>query len=208
MSKNKAAVITQENLHDYFRVQLYSALARRDVELGDYTIIYLVNLLGSFTDPRHLFERTETGYELKPLAFQLMDALNAEGIEQRNLALRKMGDIALFVAGLFSGSLRRQLVDIDYYIAMGGSAYNSLHQHLEQSSVDVSQAVLFGELAEKFAGLVDVLAEISEASHLGSNNDLLRLYDVWINTGSDYAYRRLLRQGVQPDHNAISRSQH
>ena len=51
------------------------------------------------------------------------DALEEESGEARNQILRRLGDVALFISGVFSRSLKRRVVDVDYYIAMGGGAY-------------------------------------------------------------------------------------
>jgi len=37
--------------------------------------------------------------------------------------MQRLGDTALFIAGVFADSLNRKLVDVDYYVAMGGTAY-------------------------------------------------------------------------------------
>jgi hypothetical protein len=53
-------------------------------------------------------------------------------------------------------------------------------------------AGVFTELAEKFQPLVDVLGEISDAAHVYTQGDILRLYEIWLKTGSTRA-RRLLQ---------------
>ena len=56
---------------------------------------------------------------------------------------------------------------------------------------------VFGELAAKFQPIVDALGEISDAAKRYSQADVLRLYEVWLKTGSNRA-RGLLRQlGVE-----------
>jgi hypothetical protein len=202
------SVITAGNVHDYFRDQVTTSLHNQHVELQAQTAEYLTNLLAGFTDPRRLFSVTAEGLDLKPLAFHYADAVHAEGSQQRNLALKRLGDVALFIAGIFSGSLNRSLVDVDYYIAMGGTGYRELHDALAQRFDLVPGSDPFGELAAKFALLVDVLAEIADESHLGSNNDVLRLYEVWLRTGSTHALRKLRRRGLQPSVAATSRAQH
>jgi hypothetical protein len=51
---------------------------------------------------------------MKPLALHYADAVNAPSIAERGAALRKLGDIALFISSLFADNLNRKLVDIDY----------------------------------------------------------------------------------------------
>ena len=49
-------------------------------------------------------------------------------------------------------------MDLDYYIGLGGYAYSRLASH------DDAFADVFGELAEKFVPVVDVLSDISDRS--------------------------------------------
>ena len=104
----------------------------------------------------------------------------------------------MFIAGIFTDSLNRRLVDVDYYIGMGESAYCSLHDSLSQRHDPFARTELFEDLSNKFAVLVDVLAEVSEMSGMKSNADVLRSYEIWQRTGSDRARRQLERSGIAP----------
>jgi hypothetical protein len=57
---------------------------------------------------------------------------------------------------------------------------------------------VFAELATKFGALVDALNEIAAAARPPSNDELMRLYEVWIKTGSPRAAGRLRALGVEP----------
>src|SRR5262249_31178656 len=124
---------------------------------------------------------------------KLAQALEAGGVRQR-ASLRQIGDASLFISGFFSDSLRRKLVDIDYYIQIGGVAYNTLS--LEESD---TFAPAFAELSSKFADFVDVLSEVSERSACSTNMDLLRLYEKWLKTGSARSGQLLVERGVVPN---------
>ena len=197
------AVIVSADIRGYFHDEVDSVLSKQAVKIDDATAIYLVNLLATFIRARELFEETDDGLQLRPLALHYADAINAQGVAERTAALRKLGDIALFISGVFADSLNRKLVDIDYYIAMGGSAYSYVHDISLNGGTG-----LFAELAEKFGVLVDVLNEISERSNLQSNANVLRLYDVWLKTGSNRAYDKLQRLGLNPTLNATSVATH
>ena len=43
---------------------------------------------------------------------------------------------------------------------------------------------VFAELAQKFQPMVDALNEVSETSHRHTDEDILRLYEIWLKTGS------------------------
>ena len=106
-----------------------------------------------------------------------------------------MGDTALFVSGFFADSLSRGLVDLGYYKAMGGQAYARLSR--EDSARGVGSTV-FSELSGRFSELADVLAEVSETSHLSTNRSVLRLYERWVQTGSRRAATLLAERGIAP----------
>jgi hypothetical protein len=57
---------------------------------------------------------------------------------------------------------------------------------------------VFGELAQKFQPLVDALNEVSESAYTHSDRDILRLYEIWLKTGSGRSYALLKRLGVNP----------
>jgi hypothetical protein len=192
------AVIVDADLRAHFHDQVDSALSKQALVVEHATNIYLVNLLMLFVDARELFDDSEDGRHLKPLAFHYADAVNAENVSEKSVALKKLGDVALFVAGLFAGSLNRKLVDVDYYIAMGGSAYGCLDDISRSRCRRSDHHGLFAELAENFAKLVDVLGEVGDSCNLNSNTDVLRLCEIWLKTGSKRAYKKLLRHGLSP----------
>lgn len=174
---------------EYFKELVEAALARQRLEAGELTAFYVVNLLAGFA---HIHGSGDASLE-EPLALELARALESGGITQR-AALRRVGDASLFISGFFSDSLNRRLVDLDYYVALGGYAYNSLSRQESDSFASV-----FAELASKFVGFVDVLSEVSERSSLASNADLLRLYEKWLRTGSRRNGEMLVERGIVPN---------
>ena len=58
---------------------------------------------------------------------------------------------------------------------------------------------MFAELSRKFVGFSDVLADNSERTTLTSNNDLLRIYEKWLRTGSARDGQRLIDRGIVPN---------
>ena len=206
MMNTDSAVIVSADIREYFQREVDAALTQQAVKVEETTATYLVNLLAAYINARELFEQTEEGLEIKPLALHYADALNAASTGEKSLALRRLGDVALFISGLFAGSLNRKIVDIDYYIAMGGTAYSCVHDLVETRTRD--NHALFAELAENFAQLVDVLGVISDSSSLNSNTDVLRLYEIWLRTGSSRSAEKLRRHGIQVSANSSSRAMH
>jgi hypothetical protein len=106
--------------------------------------------------------------------------------------------VSLFVAGFLSHGFARRLVDVDYHIAMGGRAYGTLADSCGQGTRGRALAAVFAELAAKFQRLVDALNDVSEMSWKQSDRDVLRLYEVWLKTGSPRAHGLLRQLGVEP----------
>ena len=190
-------VIAVGNLQEFFRDALNAALSHQNVSVRDHTEHYIVNLLTLFSRSDALYESTPEGARLKPLVVMLAEALEAPTIGERNRGLQRLGDVSLFMAGFFSGSFARKLIDIDYHIAMGGRAYGSLADSLGRGR-ERSLASVFAELAQKFQRLVDALNEVSEQSYTHTDKDILRLYEIWLKTGSPRAFAILQRLGVAP----------
>src|SRR5690606_26257217 len=120
-----------------------------------------------------LYDGSDEGRTLKPLALLLAEAMEAPTVEERNFALQRIGDISLFVAGFFGESLARRQVDVDYYIRMGGSAYGSLSERVKGSVRGRVYTAVFAELAAKFQDFVDVLTEIRDEARGNDDIDIL-----------------------------------
>ena len=105
--------------------------------------------------------------------------------------------MSLFIAGFFSAGFARKLVDIDYHIAMGGRAYGTLAETCPPARGRTLRQV-FAELAAKFVPMVDALNEISESSYQHSDQDRLRLYELWVKTGSERSRQLLRKLGLEP----------
>jgi hypothetical protein len=190
-------VVPVANLREFFKDELHGALEKQQVAVEDQTEHYVVNLLTLFSRSEALYENTGEGTGLKPLVVMLSEALEAPSAGDRNRALQRLGDVSLFIAGFFARSFARKLIDIDYHIAMGGRAYSTLADTLSRGRSRVLGNV-FGELAQKFQPMVDALNEVSETSYAHSDKDILRLYEIWLKTGSRRCYDILKRLGVDP----------
>jgi len=198
MPESDNKVLPVANLREFFRDSVHGALEKQHVAVEAQTEQYVVNLLTLYARSEALYERTGDGSaQLKPLALMLVEALEAPGPAARNRALQRLGDVSLFIAGFFARSFASRLVDIDYHIAMGGRAYGTLAASTSRGRERVLGAV-FAELAAKFQPLVDALNEVSECSYAHSDRDILRLYEIWLKTGSARCRALLKRLGVEP----------
>lgn len=195
------------SLQEYFKDSVAGAMAKQGLAADDHTAYYVVNLLTLFARSEALFDRTDNGIELRPLALVLADAADSPDLEARNQALQRVGDVSLFVAGFFGDGMARRIVDLDYYVQMGGSAYGALSANVRGSLRGRVFGAVFAELAEKFQDFVDVLAEIAGESR-GKDVDVLRSYEIWLRTGSRRAARQLRSVGVEPNQNLDFESKH
>jgi hypothetical protein len=182
-------LLREQTPAEYFKDLVASALTRQHVHAAELTEYYLVNLLCQYVR----LDAASGADAGELLAVRLARALQSGGSEQR-ARLRSLGDFSLFMSGFFSDSFNRRLVDVDYYVSMGEYAYGSLSRREEAAFRDV-----FMELATKFVGFTDVLADISERTALTSHGDLLRIYEKWLRTGSERDGQRLIERGLLPN---------
>ena len=191
-----AAILSSESIHQFFRDLVAKAIENQRARVQPFTELYLVNLLAEYLMSEALYVQGEDGsWQQKPLAFLLKEALEEPG-PARVQMLRRLGDTSLFVSGFFPDSLSRRsnLVDVDYYIAMGGRAYDAVGMVAARHAR--SEKTLWDELSEKFRLLVDLLNEVSERTLASTNAGLVRLYERWMKTGSVRLATTLEAQGV------------
>ena len=196
------------SLQEFFRDSVDAAMATNKVVLNQDTSHYVVNLLTMFSRSEALYESTDDGFQLRPLALMFADAADAPTEAERNNILQRLGDVSLFMAGFFSDALQRAAVDMDYYVYMGGGAYHSLATHMRGTLKGRVFCEVFSELAEKFQDMVDVLNDVRESARGDSDTNLLRIYELWMKTGSRRARRLLRESGVYPMEQARPPWQH
>ena len=179
----------------FFAELVALALGRARLQPSAMATAYMIELL----DERVLQRDDSAGEET------LAEALFAAQLDSganRIRRLRSLGDHALFVSGFFGDSLARQVVDIDYYRQIGSCAYGNLAVGLRRGGGGGSWTGLYLELARHFAEFVDLLAEVGDRSRGSQPENLLRLYDRYLCTGSARDRQRLLRGGQLPPERA------
>lgn len=190
-------LITEVNAREFFHGAVQTALQNQQISVCGETVVYLGNLLTSFLYSDRLYEQTPDGVMMKPLAWHYQEAVSARSPKERTAALRRLGDISLFISGLYAQSLSRSLVDVDYYISMGGTAYGCLSDSSPRADLSALKQV-FAELSGKFIEMMDVLSEVGESTRPGNNNDVLRVYEIWLKSGSRRAAGKLKQAGIHP----------
>jgi hypothetical protein len=192
----EAPILSSQSVREFFQELLAKAIENQRASVQPFTELYLVNLLHQFLMSEALYVQADDGsWQQKPLAFLLKEALEEPG-PARVQMLRRLGDTSLFVSGFFPDSLarRRSLVDVDYYIAMGGRAYDAVGVLAARHAA--TEKTLWDELSSQFRLLVDLLNEVSERTLASTNQGLVRLYERWMKTGSERLAGMLVKQGV------------
>jgi len=191
-------ILAVQSLREFFKDSVSAAMAANQVAVDHDTEHYVVNLLTLFARAEAFHDPQDSSPRQRPLALMLADALDAATAAERVFGLQRLGDVSLFVAGFFADSLQESVVDIDYYVSMGGGAYSTLSAHTRGTLRGRAFGAVFAELGEKFQPLVDVLNDVRDQAVATSDADVLRLYDVWLKTGSQRAARLLRETGVLP----------
>ncbi len=178
---------------EYFVDRVEDAIKQVNFEPLPLSRQYLVDLLQHFMISTNLFPvDDETGkLRQQTLAEMYLRAQNSSPQMKTDL-LKKLGDSSLYISGFFSDSLNRKVVDLDYYVDMGGVAYSTL----ASVASDEAMAQVYSEYATHFAGFVDVLNFISQDTLVKSDKDLLKLYSRYLATGSRWAEQQLLEKGL------------
>lgn len=181
-----------ETLASFFQNQVDEAFRTEGLERDEHTEHYLVRLLSDYA---------AQPIDDAPLALRLMTAMNEPPFERRH-HLREIGDTSLFVSGFWTDSLDKSPVDVDYYIALGGSAYGMLAKAAPTATkqlVGEPHRSVFQQLAENFGRFVEVLMTVRQRTWRARNpTDMVRLYERWMRTKSRWAARRLAELGVLP----------
>ncbi len=176
----------------YFAELVKEGMEFRKIHSDPNVEVYLISLLHHYLDARNLFEQTnENGVRVpKTLAELYLVAQNSEPTVRFEL-LKKLGDRSLYISGFFADSLQRKIVDVDYYAEMGGVAYGALADSAQDSIAHV-----YRMFSKRFVDFVDVLSYISQSGQVRGDQNILRLYDRYIKTGSELAREKLIENGI------------
>lgn len=189
-------LIPVKSLSAFFQGALKESAESQRLEADDGTIHYLTHLLTDYARSERLYDHTEDGLVRRPLVAMYQQASEAETSNERELALQRLGDTALFVSGILPHSLQRSLVDVDYYIAMGAAAYGSLSDSGASGARARALRSVFHQLSARFVDFVDLVAEAVEPGDIARHPDLMRLHELWTKTGSRRLGRKLIGYGI------------
>ena len=173
-------------LEAFFGELLTDALSREKLCLDRSTQAYLLQVIA---DRDVVSPRPDRGDRGAPaLASLYLEAMQRPPSERRE-ALRELGDHALVMSGLFPQHVERRgsVVDVDYYVSMGGAAYAQ------------AASLTRDGLREVLAQLVEVLTRVAERTTLPVARDPGALYTRWSRAADGASLEReLLAHGLVP----------
>lgn len=178
---------------DFFNDVVQEAIIARKMNTFPMAQSYLVSILENYIHTNNLFDiQTENGkLTRETLAETFLKAQNSNTTVKIEL-LKKLGDVSLYVSGFFADSLSRKIVDVDYYVDMGETAYATLANQIKE---DTSRKV-FKDFSSRFLEYVDLLTTISQKSLVQNDESILRLYEKYLKTGSELARETLEEKGI------------
>lgn len=199
----KGTLSVIDNTRSYFFASLQRALFARRIETLPAVEIHLVGILEKYILTENLFdESNSSGKKTRETLAEMMLRASGAAPRQRVDLLRKLGDSALYISGFFGPSLQKKIVDVDYYIHMGATAYDSLSHEMEEETF----AKTYLEISRKFTNFVEVFSLMSQESHLGETRpDVFRQIEVYGKTGSSLILEQLAEQGIFPDASQIKK---
>lgn len=183
--------LTETSLDCYFRERLIHHAQRLRPPPHEDTCWYLGSLLVRVTRSDEFFAYDNGQLTLRPLALIYGDALQTSNPRQRCMLLQHLGDMALVLGALFPGHYARRGIQRDYFIGMGGSAYDYLAENARHGRH------IFAELARTFTHMLSLVANTCSRNDPVTHEDILALYQRWKDTGDALAERQLQAVGIE-----------
>ncbi|MEE4299021.1 MAG: hypothetical protein V2J24_06230 [Pseudomonadales bacterium] len=189
---DRLLAVPQSDLSDYFTERLSEQAQRLNPSPLDETCCYLGAMLGRFGRSDRFFAYEDGRLTLRPLAQLYGDAVEARDETERCLLLQQLGDMALFLGALFPRRYARHGIRRDYFVGMGGSAYDYLADNARRGRE------VFAELASAFTGMLEMVERVcTEGEAEASDEDVLALYRRWLQDRDPASERRLRALGIE-----------
>lgn len=184
---------------DYFRLEIERISLNQGLSLEPEIKNYLSSLLVKFLNTPQLAlklpgeEILSEPKDRTPTQFWL--EIQSLPLKQQYYALQILGDYSLFTSGFFNERIKKSLLDMDYYQALGGQAYYRAGEIQENISAEKALNIFFS-LADSFKKVTDVFAELYDKTLLTDNDGLLKLFERWEKSSSPHLERLLIQNGI------------
>jgi hypothetical protein len=193
MSADSLKPITETSLSCYFSKRLTRYAKRFRPPPHEDTCWYLGSLLERFGRSEQLFAYQEGQMTLRPLALLYSDAIEADNTRERCLMLQQLGDMSLFLGALFPERFTRRGILQDYFIGMGGSAYDYLADNAR------TNRHIYAELANTFTRMLEMVANACSRKHRLTTEEVLALYQRWLCNRDPVVENQLRAMGIELD---------
>ena len=187
----------ERTLADYFRKRLIETSEQLTPPPHEDTLWYTGSMLARFGRSREVFSFESGEVTLRPLAMLYQDAHEAMDERERCLILRQLGDLALFLGALFPENYQRRGIGKDYFVGMGGGAYDYLSENAN------SHRHVFQELANTFTRMLELIASVCARQNCFDSRDIINLYRRWQQTGNPAIASQLQAMGIDVSSESI-----
>lgn len=189
-----------DNLQEFFSEECWNIAQKQGLQVNEALSRYLGELLLRFVQSEKFLRPCSDPYSMKPKkefpsVVQLWLEAQTRPNSEQFIQMQWVGDLSLFTLGFFPERIERSLVDMDFYSAVGGQAYQRAGQ-IRESLANERILNIYFELATRFDELKEVLAEFSDRQLLGSEKDRLKLYEKWLAERSPRIKRMLAEVGI------------
>lgn len=179
---------------EFFEAEIVKISQKHGLTLESPVLKYLAQVLSKFStvnelklthpvDPQKTLTPTEFWLEVQSLPPSLQLS-----------SFQMLGDYSLFTTGFFAENIKKSLIDMDYFQALGGQAYYRAGEIRESIAAERALNVFFN-LADSFRKLSEVLSELYDSTLLHDPERSLKLFERWERTGSLRLARMLLEHG-------------
>lgn len=186
------------SLPDYFRDRLQHSARAQAIAVDEDTLWYLGTMMTRFARSDRLFDHGAGRRGIRPLALLYADARETRDERQRCQLLQRLGDLALFLGALYPEIFARRGVRRDYFIGMGSGAYDYLADNA------AANRPVFRRLTRQFVHWLNLIAGVGERGTNMSAADILRLHNLWLETGNPRFADQLRLLGIQPDGRSLN----
>ncbi|WP_323846177.1 hypothetical protein [Microbulbifer magnicolonia] len=180
----------ERTLAEYFRERLEEFGRQLVPSPQEDTLWYMGNMLARFGDSDKVFSYDRGEISIRPLALLYKDARQTADRWQRCQILRQLGDQALFMGALFPERYERRGILRDYFVGMGGGAYDYLAENAQ------GNRHIYCELAAMFARLLELVARVCAKQKPVDARDLLDLYQRWRRSRDPHLADQLRALGI------------
>jgi hypothetical protein len=195
--ESQQLAITETSLSSYFSKRLNRYARRFRPPPHEDTCWYLGSLLERFGRSEQLFAYQDERLMLRPLALLYADAIEASNDRERCLLLQQLGDMALFLGALFPERFSRRGLQQDYFVGMGGSAYDYLADNAR------CNRHIFAELAQTFTRMLEMVANACSRTQSLTTEGVLALYQHWLTSRDPVIASQLQALGIRLEGNDI-----